>query len=144
MYYFVFYLYVLHTGLGLLLNQIELKKVELYLLLRIGENNACVQPYDPDESSQAWCMKNDTVSNTTSDRVLDIADASSEPGARITAWHGHGGSNQEWAQEYMLVTRLRGNRTRSGRRNTCFSNEHELYSSWVNVHSYVYYIVFVS
>ena len=66
-------------------------------------NNACVQPYKPDDPSQKWQLQESTgtIANLVTHRVLDVAGGNPYPGAQITAWLHHGGLHQHWIFDHL-------------------------------------------
>ncbi|ELT94404.1 hypothetical protein CAPTEDRAFT_173258 [Capitella teleta] len=73
------------------------------MCLDVPEDENCLQvnPVEPGKSTQRWTIHEERVCcYDNPDRVLDIAEGSTDEGARVCAWNWHGGNNQCWEFAY--------------------------------------------
>ena len=73
-------------------------------MLSIGDNRLVVNEFEfgnPNQqfhyNSQRGTIDNDDNTN----KVFDVVDGDTDPGAKICAWDYHGGKNQQWRIETM-------------------------------------------
>ena len=72
----------------------------------MADGQLVLNPYDPNEQGQRFCLKEECISNVHDHRVLDIVEGNTEQGAAICLWEEHGGDNQKWDFDYLYVSYL--------------------------------------
>ncbi len=65
------------------------------------DNTLVVEEFEEGKEEQQWKIKDDTIRNKATKKVLDIAQNNEDSGARICCWDSSGGDNQQWEFEYL-------------------------------------------
>ena len=73
----------------------------------VADGELVIDRFEDDNEDQKWLFRRarGVIQNGDErDSVLDIADCSEEPGAKVIAWEENGQDNQQWECERVYVT----------------------------------------